>query len=302
MEWFHGSDETKKRAVIMVAFCMHAEGIGELCLWGTVGRRRVMPCRAFLLDGLLVDTCHRRGREAFLEWLGVRRVSQAVLTHHHEDHAGNASLLNAQGIVVQAHPLAAAPLAERRPLPFFEWVVWGSPEPTAIIPVPSRIETGRYTFRVVYTPGHTRDHIVLLEEKEGWLFSGDLFLGDRLLYLRRDEDLRQLLASLEKVLALDFGVIFCAHRGRVGDGHTMLARKRDFLRELITRVHELHRAGYGEKEITGRLLGCEGGMTWASLGVFSKRRLVHRILQLEDPPGHRTGGGNVVGGAGRAGS
>ena len=262
-------------------FGTHPEGVGELCLWGTVAGRRVMPCRAFLIDGLLVDTCHPRGRAAFQDWLASSRVSQAVLTHHHEDHAGNASLLNARGIVVRGHPSAAVLLAGRRHLPFFERVVWGIPEPAAVHPAPPRIVTGRYAFRVVATPGHTPDHIVLLEEKQGWLFSGDLFLAERLLYLYRDEDLRQLLASLERVLGLDFEVLFCAHRGRVPDGHRVMARKRDFLLDLITKVDELHRAGHGEKEITRRLLGREGAMTWVSRGLFSKRRLVHRILRLD---------------------
>ena len=241
-----------------------------------------MPCRAFLIDGLLVDTCHRRGRAAFQDWMASSRVSIAVLTHHHEDHAGNACLLNARGILPWAHPWAAAPLSQRRPLPFFERVIWGVPEPAAVRPVPPRIETGRHIFRVVDTPGHTRDHIVLLEENEGWLFTGDLFLADRLLYLYRGEDLPQLLASLEKVLRLDFKIMFCAHRGRVADRRRLMAKKRDFLVELIQRVSDLRRAGYGEKEITRRLLGREGVMTWVSRGLFSKRRLVHRILRMSD--------------------
>lgn len=265
-------------------YCTHPEGVGELCLWGTVWGRQVMPCRAFWVEGLLVDSCHHKGGRDFAAWAGSRAIGQAVLTHHHEDHAGNAALLNARGIFPLAHPDAVSLLSRSRHLPFFERVVWGTPEPAAVRPVPAHLEAGRHRFSVVETPGHTTDHIVLLEENEGWLFAGDLFLADRLVYLYRDEDLALLLASLEKVLRLDFTVMFCAHRGRVADGRTMLARKRDFLLELGEKARALHCAGHGEEEITGRLLGREGLLTWISLGEFSKRRLVHRILQLGTQP------------------
>ncbi|MDA8336177.1 MAG: MBL fold metallo-hydrolase [Peptococcaceae bacterium] len=254
----------------------HPGGVVELCLWSVIGGRRIMPCRAYWVEGLLVDTCHARGKRAFAAWAASRLISGAVLTHHHEDHAGNAALLNSRGIPVLAHPAAAALMD--RPLPIFERVVWGAPEPAATKPAPACIEAGKRRLKVVETPGHTPDHIALLEENEGWLFAGDLYLADRLVYLHRDEDLGLMLASLEKVLRLDFSVLFCAHRGRVADGRMMLAAKRNFLLELVERVHDLSRAGYGEKEITGLVLGREGLLTWVSRGLFSKRRLVHRIL------------------------
>lgn len=43
--------------------------------------------------------------------------------------------------------------------------------------IPDRLYTDRYRFAVLHTPGHSNDHICLLEPDEGWLFSGDLFLS-----------------------------------------------------------------------------------------------------------------------------
>ena len=46
------------------------------------------------------------------------------------------------------------------------------------------LETPRFRFRVIHTPGHSADHIALYEPNRRWLFSGDLYLAPRLRYLR----------------------------------------------------------------------------------------------------------------------
>ena len=43
-------------------------------------------------------------------------------------------------------------------------------------------------FQVIYTPGHSPDHICLFEHKHGWLFTGDLFVGGMDRALRVDYD------------------------------------------------------------------------------------------------------------------
>jgi glyoxylase-like metal-dependent hydrolase (beta-lactamase superfamily II) len=50
---------------------------------------------------------------------------------------------------------------------------------------------------VIPTPGHSEDHICLFEPNEGWLFSGDLFISERVKYMREDENVYSLLDSLK---------------------------------------------------------------------------------------------------------
>lgn len=254
------------------------EGLTQVRMATTWLGRPLMFCHAYLVDGLLVDCGHPLVAPEFEQWAEGADIGKAVITHHHEDHAGNAAVLNRMGITPSAHPLAASWLAAPPRLLFYERVIWGQPPPAAVQPLGEQVATPRYLFRVLHTPGHTGDHVALLEESRGWLFSGDLFLGDRLLYLRREEDARQILSSLLAVLRYDFDTVFCAHRGRVPQGRKLLARKYEFLQEKWQEACELSRQGKSDREITRRLLGREGLMTWATAWDLSKRQLVRSLL------------------------
>lgn len=64
------------------------------------------------------------------------------------------------------------------------------------------IDLGDRTLKVISTPGHTPDSIVLLDERNGLLFTGDTFyLGPIYLY-RPETDLDAYVASIRKLAAL----------------------------------------------------------------------------------------------------
>lgn len=105
----------------------------------------------------------------------------------------------------------------------------------------------------MHTPGHSKDHTVYHAEKEGWLFSGDLYVGEKIQFFRIDERIDQQIDSLKKIAELDFDMLFCAHRPSMKNGRTLIKRKLDYLVSFNQQVLELHNKGMKEKEIIKRL-------------------------------------------------
>ncbi len=263
----------------MLAATTHGP-VARIRLGRTAFGRTLYEVSAYLLGDLLVDTGPPATAQRFAAWCGERGAARAVLTHHHEDHAGGARALIRRGVRVAAPGPAVEILELGFPMPLYRRVVWGALRPFRAEPLAGTVEAAGATLRVVTTPGHAPDHVVLFEPERQWLFSGDLYVHERVRYLRRDEDVATHLGSLRRALALEPKVLFCGHAGVVEDAGGALRHKIDFLEDLAERAKGLRAAGLPLGEITRRLLGEEGLMTLASRGEFSKRNLVRGLLAM----------------------
>ncbi len=228
----------------------------------------------------LVDAGMPHAGPAVAAFAAERRVARVLLTHHHEDHSGNASrLAAATGAPVFVHPAGLEPLREGWAMRPYQRVLFGRPSPVAARPTPAAVETADgYCFRAIHVPGHSPDLLCYLEPREGWLFTGDLYVGTRPRYLRADEDLAAQVASLRAVLAEDFGVVFCGHRGPVAEGKRALEEKLAYLEELRSRARELALRGVPEGAIARRLLGPEDLTSYATGLHFTKGNLIRACL------------------------
>ena len=65
-----------------------------------------------------------------------------------------------------------------------------------------KIDLGGRTLQVIGTPGHTPDSIALLDEKNGFLFTGDMFYAGPIYLYRPETDLDAYLASVQKLAAM----------------------------------------------------------------------------------------------------
>ena len=240
----------------------------------------------YYVDGLLVDSGPPNLAHEVARLCRELTVRQCVTTHHHEDHTGSHGLLREYlHITPLAHGRGVARIAQPDLHPqLYRRAAWGVPAPAHAEAVGDQLETRRFQFKVIHTPGHAEDHIVLWEPNRQWLFSGDLYLAPRLKYLRADEDVYALLDSLRKVITLEPQVLFCQHRGRVGNATVMLRQKLDSLVELDERIKKLHRQGLGEAQITQALPGSD--LLWRlwTGGHFSKRNFVRAFLRSLQHP------------------
>jgi glyoxylase-like metal-dependent hydrolase (beta-lactamase superfamily II) len=245
--------------------------------------RQLYTVQAYLVDGLLVDTGCPATASELVTWCRERDVRQVVNTHHHEDHSGgNRALQEMLGLPIAAPPRAVHILANFPRLEFYRRAVWGQPGNVAVEPLGDVVETDRHRFEVISTPGHSPDHVCLFERNQGWLLSGDLFIHERVRYLRSDEDISGTLRSLRLALALQPRLLVCSHAGLVQDACGSLARKIAFWEGLAEQGQELRRQGLSAREVTDQLLGPEDMMTRLSRGHFSKINLVRALLEVEE--------------------
>lgn len=241
---------------------------------------------AYLVDGLLIDSGCAHSAPELQAYLRNKRLTQILNTHTHEDHIGaNGPLQHMHfGLNILAHPLALPVLAEpraRQPLHPYRRVMWGWPEPSKGEPVADgeTIRTENFSFRVIYTPGHSPDHICLYEPDFGWLFSGDLFVGGRDHALSADADIWGVIASLKKIADLPLSRLFPGSARVRENPCTELLEKIAYLQEMGERVRELHRKGQSVGSIVRNHFSGPLFIELVTLGHFSRKNLVASYLR-----------------------
>lgn len=255
-----------------------------------VGHTFIYPVYAYLVADVLVDSGPPVTCTQFLDALAGRPVTTLVNTHPHEDHVGcNAALARDRDVRILAHPAALPVLADPAQLAlrrYQKWA-WGTPAPSDGAPLPAAVPAGSYTLEVVETPGHHPGHVCFHEPAEGWLFAGDLHVGDTRLVTQPFDDFARTLASLERVAELEPAVIFCAHQGVIPDARAALEAKIARMRAVQDQVTRLHAQGLPVKKITREVLGKEDFLAWLTRGHLAKRNTVKSILGLHPPVASR---------------
>jgi glyoxylase-like metal-dependent hydrolase (beta-lactamase superfamily II) len=102
------------------------------------------------------------------------------------------------------------------PPPGFEPSAWRiePPPPTRLLEDGDVLELGGRSLRVLHTPGHSPDHICLLDERAGILFAQDqAYYGPHLLYFENSslEEWARSARRLAEEVRPETRVVYCAH-------------------------------------------------------------------------------------------
>jgi glyoxylase-like metal-dependent hydrolase (beta-lactamase superfamily II) len=261
------------------------EAVTRFDLARTIAGRGHYWTTAYLLDGALIDTgCAFTARELVkaLEDTPVKRI---INTHTHEDHIGANGLLQRQrtNLEILAHPLGLPILVDprhRQPLHPYRRLLWGWPDPSHARPLSDGawIETEKFRLKVLYTPGHSPDHICLYEPDRGWLFTGDLFVGGHERALGESYDIWQIIASLKRMAALSLTVLFPGSARIRDNPKEILESKIAYLEEFGNQVLDLRDKGWDVNKIVRGLCGRPMFIEFITLGNFARRHLVGSYL------------------------
>lgn len=250
--------------------------VTRLRMWTLRSRAVGYDSSAYCVRGVLIDTGPHHTRRGLARAVRELRPRGVVVTHWHEDHAGNAVIVAASGLPMWMHEYTERKLRDFPRVKFYRHFTWGRPgnltgDLKRFDPAP---------LQVIATPGHSPDHHVVWDAETRSLFSADLFLGVKVRIVGEHENPYEIVESLTRAVALKPVRMFDAHRGLVERPGIALAAKRDWLQETITAIERGLDAGDSEHQILRDVLGGEERTAWVSQGEYSRRNLVRSVARF----------------------
>jgi ribonuclease/clavin/mitogillin len=245
----------------------------RLRLQSAAGRRLGLCVSAYVVRGVMIDSGFHRARDAVLDAVQSLGVRGVIVTHWHEDHAGNVAMLAGRGVPMLMRPDTETILRRPPYIQLYRRVFWGVP-PALAAPVvafdSSRLEC-------IHTPGHSTDHQVVWDPETRTLFSGDLWLGIRARVLHSREDPYVLLESLRRASVLRPARMFDAHRGFVDRPIAALEAKIGWLGDTLGEIERRINEGWSDRAIVRHVLGGEEIAAVVSLGDYARRNLARAV-------------------------
>ena len=90
----------------------------------------------YAVRGIIIDTAFPDVRRDLSAWIDANKPQGAIVTHYHEDHAGNVELLATRGVPMWIAPATLAKVRAPEPILAYRRWCWGSQPPlkSAVIP------------------------------------------------------------------------------------------------------------------------------------------------------------------------
>jgi glyoxylase-like metal-dependent hydrolase (beta-lactamase superfamily II) len=228
---------------------------------------------AYLVRGVLVDCGFHAARQHVDEILERERPRGVLITHYHEDHAGNIERVARRGIPIGAAAETIAIVRAPEPVRLYRRLTWRTAPPLAS-PVTPFVDDA---LELRAAPGHSSDHHVVWDASTGTLFGGDLYLGVKVRIAHGAEDPRRLAKTLREVAALGPARLFDAHRGFVANPVPLLVAKADWTEETIAAIEKRIAEGAEDSAIVKDVLGGESLPGLFSGGDYSRANFVRNV-------------------------
>src|SRR5205085_2680482 len=218
--------------------------VQRLHMTSAAGRAARIGVSVHIIRGVMIDCGFHHARRAVADAVKTLGVTAAIVTHAHEDHAGNVELLRSLGIPLSLRDDTTAKLRVQPSIYLYRRAVWGTPPALA----GDFVRFTHAELECIHTPGHSADHQVVFDRQTGTLFSGDLWLGVRARIVHRSENLRQIVESLRVAAALGPERMFDAHRGPVSNPVQSLTAKAEWMTNTIGEIERRLADGWSERE------------------------------------------------------
>lgn len=178
-------------------------------------------------------------------------VQAVILTHGHWDHIlGTEAFPNAriiaQEIFFTSPRNDPAFIAERiRDVPDLKRTVeFKMPKPDETFGEHLNLNVGALTLELSHTPGHAPDHIFVLEQGSGTVWTADMLSDNEIPYVI--DNLAAYIRTMEKINAANYAFLAPCHGTATGDKNEIRARienDRSYIAELAARVSAAVKAG-----------------------------------------------------------
>ncbi len=280
----------------------------EIIEWQWASNNDLMPypyfTSCYLVDGLLIDSSAPGGVNDLREFVKSlnhdEMIDKCFITHSHEDHAGNAHLLNTEfGIPIYTSRKARDLLIRSNTYPEYRQLAWGPkllPVNAKIIDGPIITKSKKYKFELFPMSGHAPELVALIEEEQQWAFVADAVQPKYKMIFGRNSDIQEDISLIYQSLSelyeftenMEKLLIFSAGNG-ILQGREIIKEKMEEIENLYLKVHKekkkLQEQGFKEdkliKKIVKNIFERESIIGKLTQGDLSRENLILSLLKWE---------------------